>query len=260
MSTISKLITIIMFAILWVCSAETKLKFAYSDVEAFPNQMGNGEKVSDPPGIAVEIISQAAKKCDISIELVRLPNKRVLIELEKGNVDGAFSYSLKEDRLIQGQYPMKDGKTDNSSRIMTVSYYLYVKKGSPITWDGKKFTNLTGLVGGNAGNSIVDDLKKMGVEVEEAKTIFQNLKKLNLSRIVAYAGQDITTEAQDMSGEFKDIVRLPIPLSKKDYFLMFSHQFMKKNSDVAEKLWKMIGQLRDSITKESISKYKNAKD
>ncbi len=231
------------------------IRLVFSDIEAFPIQMGNGESIADPPGIVVEIISQAAKELGLNIKIERRPNLRVLAELEEGTADGAFSFSFKEERLKNGQYPMKDGKLDGSRRLVTIAYYVYKVKDSPLDWDGKQFINLNGVIGANAGYSIVDDLRKKGVEVEEAKSTEQNFEKLKLGRIAGYATQDITADRIVASGQYGEFVKVPIPLATKDYFLMFSNQFMEKHPDIAEQFWAKIGELRDSVTKEVLPKY-----
>jgi len=234
------------------------LRLEYSDVEAFPIQVGNGEVVPKEPGIAVEILENAAKDLDLEVEFVRRPNKRVLFELEKGRADGAFCYSFKETRLKAGVYPMTiDSIPDSKNRITAISYYLYKKRNSTLDWDGKKFINLKGPLGGNRGYSIVKDLREKGVEVEEAKTTEQNMFKLQKGRIAGYAMQDITADSFVESGQYGDIVRIPTPLATKDYFLIFSHQFIAKHPDICKKLWNKIGELRDSVTKENVHKYQH---
>ncbi len=110
-------------------------------------------------------------------------------------------------------------------------------------------------IGANAGYSIVSDLRRRGIEVVEVKTTEQNFMKLQLGRIAGYAQQDITADLIVESGQYEEIVKLPIPLATKDYFLMFSHQFMEQHPDIAEQFWTKIGELRDFVTKEVSPKY-----
>lgn len=239
----------------WAHSAELNLRLVYSNVDFSPYQIGNANAIADPPGIAIELIAQAAKELGLNIEFVRRPNKRVLVELKEGDADGIFCFSFKEARLKNGQYPMKDGKLDSRRRIATVSYFIYKQKDSPLGWDGDQFINLDGNLGGNSGYSIVDDLRKKGIKMDEAATTVQNLKKLKIGRIVGYAAQDISTDHHVESGQYGEIVKVSTPLSTKDYFLMLSHQFMKQHPDIAEQLWQKIGALRESVTKELAPKY-----
>ena len=237
-------------------AAETRiLKIAYSDVEFFPYQMGNGLEIANPPGIALDLINEAAKELGIQIEYIRLPNKRVLYSLKSGAIQGAFCYSFSADRLSSGAYPMKAGKPDRSQRINTISYYLYKQKNSPLTWDGKTIANLNGKVGANSGNSIVDNLKELGLQCEDAITTDQNLKKLSYGRIAAYAGQDTNVNVYIAKGHYGDIIQLPIPLVTKDYYLLFSNQFMSENPELAKKIWSKIAEIRDSRVPLLLPKY-----
>jgi polar amino acid transport system substrate-binding protein len=237
--------------------ASMVVTFAYADVESFPYQVGNGTEISDPPGIALDIISYAAKELGYTVNFIRLPNRRVLSDLQAGLIDGAFCFSFREDRMEIGAYPMRDDKVNSDYRITTFTYSLYRRKGSNIDWDGNKFINLVGSIGANAGYSIVGDLKKMGIDVDDgARTIEQNLDKLKNGRILGYAAQDITTDFHVESGKYGEVEKLPIHLVEKDYFLLFSHQFMGKNPIESENLWKKIQQVREKVTKERAALYK----
>lgn len=73
-------------------SATTTLRLAYSDIESYPFQMGNGESVANPPGLALDVLNDVATKLELKIEYVRLPGKRVLDYLDTGKVDGGLSF------------------------------------------------------------------------------------------------------------------------------------------------------------------------
>lgn len=236
-------------------SDQSEIVLAYSDVETFPFMMGSGDSVADPPGLALEIISKAAERLNYRIRFVRFPNKRVLFNLEKGTIDGAFCYSFKQERLKSGVYPVRGGKLIEGYRIKNWSYYLYRRKDSKLNWDGIKFINLDGAIGANTGYSIVIDLQKMGLDVEEVKTTEQNLRKLMMGRIDGYAAQDVTTDFYLKSNEYASIEKLPIPIATKDYYLLFSKQFIAQYPDKAQKLWKEIGLVRDDIIRNRASAY-----
>jgi len=150
---------------------------------------------------------------------------------------------------------MKDGKIDSSKRLASISYYLYVVEGSKVTWDGKTIKNLDKEIGVNLGFSIATDLKNMGYQVNETKSTGGNLKKLQLGVISAYANQDVDTDTLIKTGNYGKIVKLPIPLSTKDYFIIFSNQFMKNNRAIAEKFWNRLSQVRDKVIEERASIY-----
>ncbi len=122
---------IIIFTIFFIASTvsaayatDIPIRLGYSDAEAFPFQIRHD---ADPPGIAIEIIDQVGTDLGLKFIFVQLPNKRVQLSLSEGTqIDGAFMYSYKTDREINGQYPMKDGKLDEEKRLATLSYYTEV--------------------------------------------------------------------------------------------------------------------------------------
>ena len=244
-----------MLFLFWFISYSEEIKVGYADEELFPYAMGDGDIQPEPPGIYIEIINRAAKELGITIKYQRLPTKRAQEFLKVGEINGYFSLSYTKERLELGSYPMKNGNIDGTRRLGTLSYYLYKLEKSPVDYDGKTIKNAKMAIGANLGYSIIADIKKMGFSVEEAKTIDLNLKKLQADRICAFAGQDVATDEHIKTGKYGNIVKIPIPLTSKDYFFMFSNQYMEKHSESAEKFWTKIGELRDKMTAELAVKY-----
>ncbi len=251
---------IILFPGSMLFSAKQEIRLGYSDAEAFPFQI-NHELPA--PGIAMEVISEAATMIGLKVVYVRLPNKRVISSLKDGKlVDGAFMFSFNEERRESGVYPMDGDKPDKSKRIATLKYHIYKKKGSKLNWDGKVLSGFdlargNAIIGANTGYSVVNDLKKIAIEVDEAKTTDQNIKKLQLGRIDGYAQQDLVADNYITVKGITDIEKIPTPFIQKDYFIMFSHQYLKENKDTANKLWQKISEIRDSKTSAVIGKYGN---
>lgn len=241
---------------LGVCAHAQEIHIAYADEELPPFAMGNGPEQPHPPGIYVDLINRVAHELGITVKFQRHPTKRGQIMLKNGNVDALFSLSYNQERLELGQYPMKGGKPDGSRRIGAVAYYLYKLDNSPVEYDGKTIKNATMAIGANLGYSIAGDIRQMGLAVEEVKSTDSNLKKLQLARIAAFAGQDIDTDALIETNAYTKIVKLPIPMASKDYFLVFSHQFMAQHADMAEKFWTRLGEIRDGMTKTLAVKYR----
>ncbi len=240
---------------------EQSIRLGYSDAEAFPYQIRDDK---NPPGIAFEIISEAAKQSGIKVIYVRLPNKRVQFSLHDGiEIDGAFMFSYDESRLVNGVYPLINDKPDGSRKIATLSYYIYKKKGSPLNWDGNNFSGIDttspeNKIGANSGYSVVKDITKKGVPVDDgSKTTKQNFLKLQAGRISGFAHQDLVADNYILSNKLSGIEKLPKPFIQKNYFLMFSHQYYEKNRQTAEKLWDKIGEIRDRKTSAVFHKYKD---
>jgi polar amino acid transport system substrate-binding protein len=233
------------------------LRLVFSDVEVSPYQMGNGSALMSPPGIAVDIIVKAAKNLGYKVHFIRVPNKRVLLTVQNGKADGAFIFSYKPEREQYGKYPMKNGRPNGELRIASMSYYFYSLVIDNMQWNGKNLKGKNLRVGANSGYSIVADLKKMGFQVEEAKTTSQNFQKLKSNRFGAVAAQSITADAFLKFNENTSVERLDPPIKTKDYFLMLSHQFYKKSPKKAQALWREIALARDYMAAQKSVKYLN---
>ncbi len=226
-----------------------QMLLAYQNTTNYPFQTGHGDVINmQKPGIAVELIMLAASKLDLKVKLMRVPWKRGLHMLQHGKIDGLFNASFKPERLQYGLYPLKDGRIDPSRKSYSNTYVLYKHKGSPVTWNGKILFNLEQPIGAPLGFSIIGDLEKMGIKVEETVSTKTNFSKLARGRIDGVAALE---SAGDFllalyHAEFSNIVKLHPPLKSKPYYLMLSHQFVKKNQKFSEKLWDTIAITRDS--------------
>lgn len=235
--------------------AQTTLLLAYADTESFPYQMGEGRLLANPPGVAVELIEAVAGQADVKVEFMRVPGKRLLSMIEQNLVDGGFIFSHNVSREAYAVYPRDRGALDSARRVATLSYYLYRMRGSDLDWRDGRFLHLRTPVGVNSGYSVIRDLKSMKVPFEEARTTAQNVQKLIAGRFQGYIGQGIVADAYLSSKGIDRIERVEPPIITKDYFLVFSHGFYKKNPQLAESIWDLIGTERDSFTQSIINKY-----
>lgn len=233
--------------LLWLCCGSAwacNLTVAYSDTAAPPYLIGDGTAVPAQPGIAVELVNLAAAAIHCKVTWERLPNRRVLRAVELGEVDAMLMFSYSEERAAFAVYPMLAGKPDSRLRLAALQYHVYTLTGSPLTWDGKQFDPLPGVLGVNAGYSVGADLRKAGFTVEEARTTEQNFQKLRLKRIAAYVMQDDPADLVIDTQGIRDVRKLPVPYSSKDYFLPFSKLRYAQAPDVAERLWDSIAKVR----------------
>lgn len=242
--------------------AEESIEFivAYEDTEQPPYHMGETIEIPAKPGVSVEMIMMLSDYIpNLEISFRRVPWNRCLRELESGKVAATFNASFKKDRLKFGAYPMKDGQPDVSRRIATLSYSLYKLENSNLSWDGERIINLKGNVGAPSGYSIIDDLKKMGVPVDDAQTTRANLLILKHGRIAAVAAQDVTADKilETEASTFRDIVKVKPPLVSKPYYMMISHQFTARYPDLTEKIWDTLAKIREEKMIELFSKYTN---
>ncbi len=239
-------------------AATVELNVAYEDKTQFPYYMGNTKDVLEHPGVAVEMVKLLEKKLpNLVVNLRRFPWRRCLISLKEGKSDGIFNASFKPSRMEIGRYPWRGGKVDTRRRLTIIRYSLYKHKQSKLGWDGKTFSNLAGKIGAPRAYSIVGDLEKMGVGVEESPWTKNDFKKLVRHRVAGVAAQDVTGDflLEQHRQEFESIVKVSPPLKVKPYYLMLSHQFVNRHPELAEQIWDAIAQIREESLVPLAEKY-----
>ncbi|HEY6896022.1 MAG TPA: transporter substrate-binding domain-containing protein [Rhodocyclaceae bacterium] len=221
-------------------AAGNVLRVTYPETENPPRILGQRDTVpTDKPGISVELLRMVAAKTGLTLNLARAPWKRCLSLLENGYIDATFHASYTEERAKYAVYPTRNGKLDVGRAIYLNRYALYVKRGSALRWDGQALSHVDKPVGTLAGNAIADDLQKLGVKVEQAPGLSNNMDKLKAGQISAYAeiesiGDDFLAHHR---GEFPEIEKLPLPMAEKQYFLVLSKAYYRKNPVLAEALF-----------------------
>ncbi|WP_419904786.1 substrate-binding periplasmic protein [Kiloniella sp.] len=231
------------------------LNLAYSNVETFPTQMGEGSGVSDPPGLAIDIIQRASDEMGIDLSLARYPNKRVQAYLNQSKIDGAFVFSYKPERYNWGVYPWHEGKLDKSRRVFEYSYHLYYREDQPNTYERFKAKDPSQRIGVNRGYSIGGDLIAQGHLIEESNTTASNIKKLVTGRIDAVALHSVTADSYLKTHNITGIKKVPHAIKSKSYYLVISNEFYLRDPGLVERLWSKIGTLRDQVIAEKAANY-----
>jgi len=240
---VSLMLTGFLFARDLICVCESN-----SD---FPTIMGNStelEKVN--PGLGVEAVRLIEEKIGVKIIIKRMPWKRCLQELKDGKADILFTASYKEGRKINGRYPEKNGIVDPTRRYSSSSYAFYKLKSSNLDFTGKNYSVFTKRIGAPRGYSIVDDLKSQGLMIDESPSTLTDFKKLVANRIEAVAALEMTGDYFLLSNPdlSEQIEKMNPLITEKPYYFMISHQFYNENTDLSEKIWDTIAEIREDKT------------
>jgi len=233
----------------------TTVRLAYADIEVFPNQLGGSTDVPADPGIAVEILQRGFAEAGIGLQLIRLPNRRVLESVKTGEIDGAFLFSYSPERNRFAAYPQKDGAIDASRRLARLTYVLYKRADDRIGFDGRDFSNLQTAIAANSGFSVADDLKRLGVPVVEVETTPLAFGMLQAGRVDGYAVMDSTGDPYLRGAGITSIVKLPAPISIKDYYLIFGRTFQAADPALTERIWDQLTATRAALQTELDRKY-----
>ena len=231
---------------------------AYDTDIQFPYYLGQSAEVpSQKPGAIVELVRLLETKIpQLKIKLVRYPWKRCLVKLKAGQVDSVFNSSFKKERQELGRYPTKNGIVDKDRRLTTISYYFYKNKEGDFSWNGKQVSNPNAIVGAPLGFSIVDDLKRMNLIVEQTHATLSNLQKLMRGMVSVVALQEVTADYYlNNFGQFRSLQKVLPAIKTKPYYLMISHQFSTKHPKLSEKIWDTVGELREEALAGLVKKY-----
>lgn len=248
----------ILLSVMSMTTQAKSITLCHENENIFPWLLKEGK------GLNIVLLEMVAAKSKIDLKLESMTWKRCLAEIENGHVDGGFGASYKDERAQYAVYPTENGKLDSTRRIRNDTYSLYRIKGNTVDWDGKKFSNLAGVVGAQSGYSIVGDLQKLGVETDDgARPCEVNMQKLIAGRIQAFAA--LTLEADQTlktNREFAaKIEKIKTPLADKPYFVIFGKSYYNNNRKTVEDFWNMIGAVRNSAayqTKQSAVLKSNA--
>lgn len=231
------------------------LTLVYEDKPQPPYYIGESNQVLEgKPGVAVEMLQQLSQRIDgLTIDLKRMPWKRALYSLKANRIDGVFNASYKKERLAFGRYPTTDltseGPVDTSRRIATISYSLYQLRDFPIEWQGYWHDLTDKVVGAPLGYSIVGDLRKKGIKVEESNSTQSNLAMLINKRLKVVALQTVTADSilaeKQYDKRYAAIEKLVPTLISKAYYLMLSNDFVNQYPVLAQRIWDEIRLIRE---------------
>lgn len=182
------------------------------------------------------------QKYNIPLKLSPVSWSRGLELVKKGVADGIVNASYNKERAQYAIYPMKAGKHNPAKQLKTIQYSLYKHRNSTMHWDGTQFTNIDGDIGAVKSYAIVGDLRKMGIPVKEFQIELKIMKDVAVGKLKATAMQDyIADEHIKLHPLLKtNLVKLPIPLRTKVYYLIFSKNFYQENEAMAHKIWDTI--------------------
>lgn len=210
----------------------------------------------------VALLKTTASLQHVEFEQVALPWLRCLRDVGNGTMAGAIGASYSDERAAFAVFPATaDGQLDTSRRMQSSSYSLYRVKGTNSSWDGKQFTNLSSRVVVQRGYSVVADLTKMGVLVDQtagdAETVLRMLiaGRSQLGALVTELGDEMLTKP-----EFRrQFEKISPPLVVKSYYLIFGKRYYETNTRLVEELWNHLAVVRDAKDPDSLLRLKTAK-
>ena len=208
-----------------------------------------------PAGLHIDIIRTALRDLGYEAQFKATAWKQCLSDAEHGLVDAIATASYRDDRAAYLNYP-EGAAVDQKSpwRVSQVGYVLvtstFDKQGKKNTYhfDGN-FKKVPDPVRAPIHYSVVKDLEKEGLAVQEGKNSLYNFQQLAEKRTGSVV--DIEDVALYFSTQPPFANKLTIQkkrLNDKSYFLAFSKSGSVKR-DASAIIWKKIAKIRDNPEK-----------
>jgi polar amino acid transport system substrate-binding protein len=188
-------------------------------------------------GIYPALLAEISKRSGIELDVVAIPWKRALLELDAGRA-GIGALYKNSDRLK---------KYDFSNKLFDEVQIVYVRTGNEFKFSGvgsMKGKTVGVIRGWSYGDEFDAAVKSGDIATEEVSSDEQNFKKLILGRIDAIITIRESAAATIAAGDYKDkVAALAPPLSVSPAYIAFAKSAHKIG--VIDKLNKAIKAIRD---------------
>jgi hypothetical protein len=219
------------------------IRVGYLDQNRPPYWLGDGDKVPDPPGAAVDLIRDAVQGSGFGPCMpiwVRLPAARIKVALAAGDIDLA---PLGEMSFYPAEIAIPRDKVGNIdlNRALHNQVLVLVRARDKLPASTNPMQYFKGkTLGIPMGNSYAPRLRESGLTLDDgARDLARNIEKLRLGRVngvvvAAVAPKHLKQTLAKYKGE---IVQLPQPLLNIRLWLAFNDSFYHAHPQQAEALW-----------------------
>jgi len=224
----------------WALDCPQPLRIGFSDSPFPPMINGRGPRFADPPGWALQAMRDAAQRLGCDVDPQRMPGRRMLLQLEQGQLDFALFFGPSPERLKEVRYPLDAaGHPDASLAPMMGHLVFYVLPGSPLVrgglgWDGTALAPglRVGVVIGTAQEQLA---RARGWRLETSSTFAGALQMLRARRfdLLLSTRETLTPEMRD-----SDLVELPPTVQYLPYFVPASPALWAARADFVRAFWR----------------------
>jgi len=203
-------------------------------------------------GLHIDIIRKALTNLGYEPSFKPLPWQQCLSEAKAGHFDAVATVSYKEDRTPFLNYPESAEKGGKSPERVTQVEYVVITpshdaKGKPITYTfNGDLKTIPSPVRVPKGYSIVENLEKAGLKVEEGPNSIENFKKLVRQKTGSVIDLEEVAKHLATQPEFSEKYTVAKePIFSKSYFLAFTKKDEKIKEAEQQKIWQEIAKIRN---------------
>ncbi len=219
------------------------LRLCYEDINQPPWSAPDGS------GLNLVLLNKVAQQLDERFTYLPKPWKRCFEELHWGNVDGVIGAADAPDRREIGVLPrLADGRPDPSDALNEDTYYVFTRKGSGASWDGKRLTVPHGAVIVPRSYSAATRLRSQGYPVDEIIKTPEEAFRLMVdgkADVAVLFGRGSVELAS--SPRFSEHVEeAGTPYLTQPYFVMAGQSAYNRDPKRFDAIWKAIRDVRAS--------------
>ncbi len=198
-----------------------------------------------PKGILYDIVKKAFENLEIDVRIYSMPFRRIVVSGQKGTVDGIVGIGFDPGLSQILDYPPGAEKDVESPwRIMQVDHVVVSAIDDSYEFEGDLNT-LPLPVRVLQGDPVIDDLNKVGVEIQEVRKDVQNFLKLIRDKAGVIVTTSVVAELMNGDPRFQGKIKIhATPVASHSYHLVFT-----KKSDISseekKRIWREVGRLRD---------------
>jgi len=246
---VQKVFRLILYTMLLVGSADfanavQPLRMCYEDTSVYPWITG------DNKGLVITELHLVEEKLGTRFEMVRLPWKRCLSEVQAGKIDAAIAASYSDGRAAWGIYPRNaDGALDREARLHTDSFHIYRRLDSTIRWNNGKLENLGEQpVGAQLGYSVGRYLEDAGYSMHYVPASEDLMRMLsnNALQVAVLQNYEALRILQANPALERLVVRDGEPVRVADQYLLFSAAAYARDEPLVKAIWHTMAVARKS--------------
>ena len=228
------------------------LRVGYMDQHRPPYWIGEGDKVPDPPGAAVDLIRDAAIGAGFGCTpvWVRLPVARLKVALTVGDIDmaplGEMTFYPAEIALPRDHA----GNIDlNRALHNTVVVLVRAQDKLPASTNPNEYFHGK-VLGSTPGGAYLARLRESGLTIDDgARDLDRNIEKLKLGRVDGVVVNLVKPEhlAATLKRYRGTVVQLPQPLINTRLWLAFNDSYYRAHPQQVEALWTWLDKNRGRL-------------
>ena len=240
-----------LLALLLVCqpvAAHSPLLFCYELQEKSTLKTSLGVGLEQIFEFQTRVVSDALDSLAMPYQLQRLPWRRCLAAVSRGELDGAIGVGWTAERDSAYHFPRSQLELDPSKRLLHLNYSIYTRYDSPLQWDGQQLTGIQHGLAAPKGYVAEQRLQQLGVWRELDTALDSGIDLVLKHRLDGYVLPDEVAAAQLKGHSEADKIRKLEPrFMAQPLYLVLSRKSSKLDGERRAQLWQQIELSREKL-------------